>query len=811
MMKSFAHFILRRAGLVAVLGTLLAFAGAHYTVELYKNLRTDFEELLPSNARSVLDLKEVTRRLESIDNLGVLIFSKDTQASLRFVNDLAQQLAKEPKSLISSVEYKIDRELQFFKERQALYMDLSDLIQVRKYILDRIEFEKGLFNPLNIFSAEELAEPKLDFKALRQKYDKKSSSYSRYPGGYYATPDGTKRVVLVYKPGGSGMDATIALKEAVEKAVARLNPSSYAADLEIHYTGGVQDQLEEHAALIADLELSTIVVTILVSLGMYLFYRNLRATLALLFSLFMGSFWTFGVSYFAVGYLNANSAFMGSIVIGNGINFGIILLARYMEERRQGRVNARAIVEAISHTATSTWTAALAAGLSYGSLILTGFRGFKQFGIIGLIGMILCWLSAFTLLPAYLTLLDRISPLVKKGAKLPRARLSELLAKFVARFPLLIWSTALVATLVSLATFTRYTPAILETDMSKLRNKKSLESGSAYLSKHLDEIFQRYLSPSVVLPKTREDAIKIAQLLREQKKQQGSASLIASVQMLDDFVPFDQTEKIQVIKDIRRALPPKLVRRLSDDDQDRITEFMTNASLKPVRQTELPPLIISKFTERDGTLGKMVLVEPPLTHGTSEGKDIIHIVKELREIADSVQPGTPIAGSLAIVADMVESISHDGPRATLFAFLAVIILVIFLFRNIPAIALTLFSLILDVLWLAGIILGFGIKINFLNFIALPITFGIGVDYGVNIFQRYREEGGKNIIAVIRHTGGAVGLCSFTTIVGYLSLLIAGNQGFVSFGVLAVAGELTCVFAAVVALPAYLILRSRRRG
>jgi predicted RND superfamily exporter protein len=33
-----------------------------------------------------------------------------------------------------------------------------------------------------------------------------------------------------------------------------------------------------------------------------------------------------------------------------------------------------------------------------------------------------------------------------------------------------------------------------------------------------------------------------------------------------------------------------------------------------------------------------------------------------------------------------------------------------------------------------------IKLNFLNFVALPITFGIGVDYAVNVMQHARLEG-----------------------------------------------------------------------
>lgn len=811
-MRFFSNSILRRAGFIVLLGFLLSIVGGYYTVQLYKNLRTDFEELLPTTARSVLDLKEVTSRLESIDNLAVLVFSKDTKASKRFIDDLARELHQQPKSLISSVEFKIDQELEFFKKREAIYMELTDLTRIHSYIDDRIEYEKELYNPLNIFSEKDLAEPQLDFKAMRQKYESKASSYSRFPGGYYATPDETKRIILVYKPGGSGMDATLALKYTVEGVIAELKPETYARDLEIHYTGGVQDQIEEHAALIADLELSTVVVTILVTAAMWLFFRNVRATVALVTSLFMGTFWTFGASYFAVGYLNANSAFLGSIVIGNGINFGIIFLARYLEERRHGRLNAHAIRVAMSTTATSTWTAALAAGLSYGSLILTGFRGFKQFGIIGLIGMVLCWISAYTILPALLTVLDRMSPLVPKGGqKQPPQILTSALARVVQKAPLPIWTAAFGVTLFSLCMFARYTPAILETDMSHLRNKDSMEHGSAYMSKFQDEIFQRYLSPNVILPQSREDARKIADLLKKRKAEQGASSLIASVQTLDDFVPQEQYEKTRELKLIRNLLSPRLMHRMSDDDQKLVERFVAPDALKPIQISDMPPLVLSKFTEKDGSVGKMVLVEPPLSHETWEGFSIIRLVKELREVADSVHPGTAVAGTLCITSDMIESISRDGPRATLFAFLAVVILVVFLFRNAQTIALVLFALILGVTWLAGIILGFGLKINFLNFIALPITFGIGVDYGVNIFQRYREEKGGNIINVIRNTGGAVCLCSFTTITGYMSLLIAGNQGFVSFGRLAVAGEVTCVTAAVVALPAYLALRQKRRG
>jgi len=101
--------------------------------------------------------------------------------------------------------------------------------------------------------------------------------------------------------------------------------------------------------------------------------------------------------------------------------------------------------------------------------------------------------------------------------------------------------------------------------------------------------------------------------------------------------------------------------------------------------------------------------------------------------------------------------------------------------------------------------GLGIKINFINFIAFPITFGIGVDYAVNVMARYLRDGERDVARAIRGTGGAVGLCSMTTIIGYSSLLVAQNVGLFLFGLLAVLGELTCLTTAVVVMPAVLQL------
>ena len=792
------------------MGLVFAIFGLIFSVLLYANLKTDIEELLPDTARSVRDLVQADSRLFSMENIVVLIFSSDTVASKKFVDDLAQNLSKVPKSTISRVEYKIDKEVKFFKDRQALFMDLSDLLRIKDYVQKKIKYETTQRRHHSLKNNINLVEPKLNLEEFKAKYKKTTADFDRYPQGYYATADEKIRAVVVYMPG-KGLDLGHKMKDVIAQAIGTMNPKSYAPDLEVRYTGNVQNMLEESAALVEDLVLSTVIVTVLVVVVMLLFFQSTWATLLLVCSLFMGTFWTFGLAYLIIGYLNANTAFLASIVIGNGINFGIIFLARYLEERRRGHNNSAAIHTSMSKTMTATGTAALAAGFSYGSLMMTGFRGFSQFGVIGLIGMILCWLSAYTVLPAFLTLLDtRTGGKWLEGRK-TRMIASHILASWVKRVPNIIVLTSILGVALSLLAFTSYKHELIETDLSKLRDKRSMISGSGAFYHYIDDIFGHSVSPMVILAEKRDDAKKIAALFRDEQNKQGQKSLITTVQDLDDFLPTNQREKVKVITEIGDLLTPDILKNISPDERNFAELLINPAGKKPFREQDLPPMVLVRFQEANGSLGTVVLVDKQIERDGDSSSALTYFVDLGRKLTDSVEWGAPVAGGLPVSFDMYQSIVSDGPKATLFAFLAVVVLVIVLFRNVRIISLALLALFLGVTWLAGLIVGFHLKINFLNFIALPITFGIGIDYGINIFQRYREDGAKNIVKVVRNTGGAVMLCSFTTIIGYSSLLIAGNQAFVSFGRLAVFGELTCVTAAVVSLPAFLICFKPKRA
>jgi hypothetical protein len=219
---------------------------------------------------------------------------------------------------------------------------------------------------------------------------------------------------------------------------------------------------------------------------------------------------------------------------------------------------------------------------------------------------------------------------------------------------------------------------------------------------------------------------------------------------------------------------------------------------------DLPDLIRRRFEENDGRIGTLFYAQyrPEVSQGN--GRMALRLAKTMDNI--TLNDGTLVrtASRASVYAAMIESMRRDGPLATGASFLAVVIVVLVATHNLRGSAAVLASLVFGVLVTVGWAAFDDLRLNFLNFIALPITFGIGCEYPFNIYDRTRILKG-DVTAAVKRSGGAVMLCSYTTIIGYGSLLVSDQQAVASFGRLAVVGELACVAMAVLFLPSLLHL------
>jgi predicted RND superfamily exporter protein len=222
----------------------------------------------------------------------------------------------------------------------------------------------------------------------------------------------------------------------------------------------------------------------------------------------------------------------------------------------------------------------------------------------------------------------------------------------------------------------------------------------------------------------------------------------------------------------------------------------------------MPRMIRDAFTETDGQRGRLVGIDADhATYYDWNGHDLLRMSRSLTVHALGK---TWVAASIATVfAGMLETIMNDGPTVTWAALVGVSLLVLLAFGARGAWPVML-AIGIGVVWLGGIVGWLGLKLNFMNFVALPITLGVGADYAANIWARLRHDGVARLRTVIAETGSAVALCSTTTIIGYSSLLLSRNRALRSFGLLADIGEVTCLVAALVALPALVrYLRSKQ--
>jgi predicted RND superfamily exporter protein len=806
---------LRYGQLLWSIALLLAVPAAWRTVQLYTHLRGDLEKLLPRDAPSVVALEELRSRMRGLQYLGVVVDMGDpanAEGSRRFVDDLAARIRSYPPELARAVYTGEQAERDFLEGHAPLYANLDDLRSIRSRIEARRDFEVSRETGALL---DDDPPPPLDFSDVERKYSNRFSRRGASEGGRYAsTKLGT--AVLLVEVGGFSTSASNArrLLERVKSDVRALDPERYGRGMRVGYAGDVAISVEELSALVSDLSISSVVVFVAVGLAIVLYYRWARSLVALGAPLLLAAVYAFGVASlppFGVKELNSNTAFLGSIIVGNGINFGIVLLARYVEERRAGRVVEDALAASVSGAHGGTLSAALAASVSYASLALTQFQGFRQFGFIGGLGMIFAWVTAFLLMPSLLSALDH-SPSTAPPPRDEGARWTAYVARFVTlhHAPVALAGLALVAIAVGEVRTFRV-DRDLEYDLSTLRRADTWRAGEGYWGRRMDAVLGKYLTPTVVLTNSAAQARAVAERLRAGAEQAPLADLLESVRTIDDVVPPDQPAKIEVVRAIRDDLTPKLRSLVAPSQLAEVDRLLGRDDLRPVVLGDVPSRLAAALLERDGSAASAVLVYPRKSRALWEGPGIEAFARALRGAAGAATPPARVAGSIPLSSDILSSIRRDGPLASGVAFLGVAIVVVLMLRWGRTTAYVLGALAVGVLWLLASTMALGVKINFANFIAFPITFGIGVDYPVNVTSRFVADGARDVARAIRSTGSAVALCSLTTIIGYSSLLLAENRALFLFGVVAVLGEISCLTAALTLLPAVLEWTVRRRA
>jgi uncharacterized protein len=771
----------------------LATAGAAYLAAFHLPLESDFSHLLPDDAPAVRDAERLAARLPIADTMLMLIVAPDEPTREAVARRAAARLRALDPELIARIEDD-DAELRsFIAQHRHLFTPLADLEAARAALADQIRDARLRANPMFVDLSDDDDAP----AAFAELHAKQQAAEARLARSAHVSADGLTHVIVI-RTAFRGTDVERDLKLMRELDALSVELSSEHPLVGIGYAGGPVVTVAEHRALTRGMVLSSLVTIILVAFVLIVHLRSVRLLVLLTANLAVGTIVAFGLAAITVGQLNAATAFLGAIIAGNGVNYGILLVARFLDERRR-RAPEAALAAAIAGTLRPTLVASLGAAVAYGSLAATQFRGFADFAVIGGAGMLACWLASFTLLPV----------LVLVFAPSPRRSVSPVFGGVVARVfgfrrPVIACAVAGAVTLAAGAITWRFlADDPYEYDLTALRSRAPDAARARQWLKLSDETFGQGLAGiagQTFIAVDRADqvpqVVDALDRLRASTSAAGRPSIIGPMRSLLDVVPEGQDAKLAVLAELRQQLD-ELAPLLDDRERAELLAWRPPDELAAIDAAALPAGLAERLTERDGRIGLVIAVRPGEAFDERDGRDLIAFAEAVRRIELASGEAVSTAGPAVLFADVLLQIQRDGPIITAIAVLglvAVVLLVVGPSRR--SLAVLLATGAGSIVMVAVCALA-GLKINFLDFVALPITLGLGIDYAINLAEHRTTDADT----ALRTTGGSVLVCSLTTVIGYGSLLVSDNLSIRGFGLASLIGEVTCVIAALVLVPA----------
>lgn len=795
--------------LAIVIMVILATAAVSIFFAAKLQIKSDLKELLPEDYSSVKELNKALERIGGVGSLIVTAQSPDPAANKRFMDDLADRLNALPPGSIRYLDYKSDEVKHFYEKYFLYYINPPDLDALYDAIQRRIDYEKLKTTRLFIDFADEdpLTVEIDDIKDRNQKnYSSPVQTFENYYGGEWG-----RFLIMIIRPFDTNLSVERARRmvSAVEQQVAGLQPESYSSDMEVGYCGNVKSTLEEYDTLKGDILSTALLCVTLVAGIIIVFFLRVRIVFLLGITLIVALSWTFALTYFFIGYLNSQTAFLGSIILGTGINYGIILMGRYIEERKKKRAHLEAMKHAVEQTISPTFLAAATTAVAFIILLVAQIRGLSQFGLIGAIGVMLCWVATYFVFPVITLASEKVWNMVKVShASARRSAVFAILTRWAVHSPARILAVSFAVVIISIVAIVQFVPNSIEYDFTKMRNKTSVASGTEALEKRVSKFFKDSMTPAVVLVDKMEDAPKVCDAVNRQNMALPEADRrVGSCYSIYSLLPKDQELKLGKLERFKELLDDneEFISKLKGDLKDKVDEIKKSLGGKFLTLDDIPASLTRHFEDLQHNKGVVVFINPRAGMLLSDGRNLIKFAGTIKDITLGDGRVFHAAGASLIFSDLVTAIRDEAPILTLASFICVLIFVGIVVRRWRASWVIVISLAFGITAMLGLVSFLKMKLNFFNFIALPLTFGIGVDYAINIVLRLAKEDAANIEHALRHTGLAVILCSLTTIIGYSVLIVANNQALASFGWIAIIGEVTCISAAILLAPALVVL------
>lgn len=602
-------------------------------------------------------------------------------------------------------------------------------------------------------------------------------------------------------------------------------------ELEIGVTGKQVLLCDQMQIASRDMAFATGLAVLLVFLAFVVMLRGLARPAIAVFCLALGTSWTYGVTTLTIGELSLISAAFTPILVGIGVEFGVHVLTRYQEERRQCAA-AIAMRRALQAVGRGNLTGAGSTAAAFFTAMLTNSPGFCQLGWIAGIGVLLCMVAMTVVMPAVVILYERWRGCHLEGASIPVVEIPLPRRPLGPRF--LVAAGLVTLACLPLAYQVSFRDNVLDLQPRGLASvaweKRVLaESGStlfaAIVARDLADVGP--LAAKVRALPSVGSVHSVLDAIAEPSAERDRLSLQLNQKVGEAFDIGEGDASADAIRGASRSLLSlePFARVRSPRDADRMARLAADLNtladrLSDPERSEEAARNLDTFVARIGSSLATILEgnSLPLREALPDsvrsllaspgGKYLIlaHPRKNIWEtaaleefVADLRSVDPHVTGFPVVHLETVRDLKRSFVLSAILSLIAVAILVWNDLRTIRETVLAMTPLLVGLAWTLGWMGASGLDFNLVNFIAVPLLVGISVDSGVHILHRFREQKAGDVR--LGSTSSAVFLTSVTSMFGFGSLMVSAHRGAQSLGLIMTVGCGLILLSSLTILPA----------
>jgi hydrophobe/amphiphile efflux-3 (HAE3) family protein len=546
------------------------------------------------------------------------------------------------------------------------------------------------------------------------------------------------------------------------------------------------------------------IALLFIMLILYLTFRRFSDVGLPLLIIFVGIFWLLGLmGWVGITYTTMSVAIM-PLMLGINIAYVIHILSRYYEEREDGlNVNLSATT-AIKTVGVAVFLTAITTVIGFSSFLITDIPPMRDFGLLCMLGIAFSFLLSLTLLPAIVVLRDRRKKKEKLEAHLEKMRarrrdawygkaIDNSLVKMALVSGRHHWTVAIIT--LAMAAFAVFAVFNVKTgaDINKMfpEGLPSTEAG-----KMITEIFGPQNRDIILVKGDIYDPANLAAMLELEK------AIPNDARNLPDSEDYFARDRISSIADYIVQFSEGALPESREKVQEKITEL---SAILPV----------GNLMNGDGTTA-MIYLNSGFPDTEDELRVKTNIMRDQSDIiAGEADLQFSATGFTVLIADLMGNILPTQLKTSGLALLLCALVLIIVFKSFTYGIATLVVVVCGMITELVFLFLMGWPLDLMTVMVAALVIGAGIDFGIHITHRFREEwhqGGISLEEAIRntvlHVGRALVAAALTTC-GVFAIIGFSRMGMMQrFGWATTVGLLGALFGAELVLPSILAIVSK---